>query len=392
MYTVRYKETNEIIDCRERKIDYETNKTDSLSFVLYEKSNFYGRLKEYISKVVVYDDEEKIFDGQVVLVCDKMSENGEFYQEISCLGKLNYLARTLTGKYDIHPGNYKYTEEGADIYYQILENSTVSTYIEQMLSNHNIKVEKENDKDKIFNIGYLDVEDRLTRRTNRETVLEELQDLAENHNGIIVLTEDSEGNNYLDFRDSVDYTPEGPELAKGVNICNFERKNTLGCKISRLYPEGKDNLNIASVNTENNHENFIVDERIEQLYGVYEETHKWEDVTLPKNLLDKAKKYLETRNNNNYSIECKAVDLGYIDSDFTKLRINQVCSIWIDRLGVYEKYRLTKLSLDLDKPWDSNLGFGKNLYSRTRQAIKSSKEIQRKIRLISTSTNEGTEY
>ena len=115
-------------------------------------------------------------------------------------------------------------------------------------------------------------------------------------------------------------------------------------------------------------------------------------MTLPKNLLDKAKKYLETRNNNNYSIECKAVDLGYIDSDFKKLRINQVCSIWIDRLGVYEKYRLTKLSLDLDKPWDSNLGFGKNLYSRTRQAIKSSKEIQRKIRLISTSTNEGTEY
>ena len=32
-------------------------------------------------------------------------------------------------------------------------------------------------------------------------------------------------------------------------------------------------------------------------------------------------------------------------------------------------------------------------YSKgTRQAIKSSKEIQRKIRLISTSTNEGTEY
>ena len=87
MYEIRLKDTSQLIEAFNGKITFEKNKPGLLTFSLYPNSYFYEKLEPYITDLVVYDDNKKVFDGQVISVNDGMDSNGIFTYDVYCLDR-----------------------------------------------------------------------------------------------------------------------------------------------------------------------------------------------------------------------------------------------------------------------------------------------------------------
>ena len=72
-----------------------------------------------------------------------MDSNGIFTYDVYCLDRWDYLSRTKTGRWDVHPGTYTpNTTTTLDTLdqYEIKENMNVQKYVQLILDNHNSKV------------------------------------------------------------------------------------------------------------------------------------------------------------------------------------------------------------------------------------------------------------
>ena len=387
MYTVRLKDTSQLIDAVNGKITFEKNKTGLLTFSLYPNSSNYEKLEPYITDIVVYDDNKKVFDGQVISVNDGMDSNGIFTYDVYCLDRWDYLSRTKTGRWDVHPGTYTpdttTTLDTLDTY-EIKENMNVQKYVQLILDNHNSKVA---DNRKIY-LGNVTVDENVTCTADRETTLKEIQTLAENKEAYIDIREDEEnGKLYLDFLK--DITIQGSKIEKSINLDSIEREGTLETVITRIIPVGKDNLTIKSVN---NNKEYIEDTSLIAKYGVIEEVVKWDDVTVASNLLTKAKNYLSTVNYNMYSITITSKDLSYIYEEFNRFKLHQECEIWVDTLDLWQKHKIIKIEINLDTPWDSKLTFCNSAKTLTRRTVNDKKSLDVTLKNLNKSNYDNTAF
>ena len=386
MYTVRLKDTSQLIDAVNGKITFEKNKVGLFTFSLYPSSSNYEKLQPYITDIVVYDDNNKIFDGQVISVNDGMDSNGIFTYDVYCMDRWDYLNRTKTGRWDIHPGTYTQEEsynEDKDPY-EIKENMNVQKYLKLILDNHNSKV---SDNRKIY-LGNVTVDDNVTCTADRETTLKEIQTLAENKEAYIDIRENEEdGNLYLDFLEDINIP--GSRIEKSINLDSIEREGTLETIITRIIPTGKDNLTIKSVN---GNKDYIENTSLVSKYGVIEEVVKWDDVTVASNLLTKAKKYLSTVNDNKYSITITSKDLSYVNEKFNRFKLHQECEIWVDTLDLWQKHKIIKIEIDIDTPWNSKLTFCNGVKTLTNRTASNKKSLETTLKNINKSNYDNTAF
>ena len=386
MYTVRLKDTSQLIDAINGKITFEKNKAGLLTFSLYPNSSNYEKLKPYITDIVVYDDNNKVFDGQVISVNDGMNSEGIFAYDVYCVDRWDYLNRTKTGRWYIHPGAYTPEEtynEDKDPYI-IKENMNVQKYLNLILDNHNSKVSENR---KVY-LGNVTVTENVTCTADRETTLKEIQTLAENKESYIDIREDEEnGKLYLDFLK--DITIQGSKIEKSINLDSIEREGTLETVITRIIPVGKDNLTIKSVN---NNKEYIEDTILIAKYGVIEEVVKWDDVTVASNLLTKAKKYLSIVNDNKYSITITSKDLSYVNEKFNRFKLHQECEIWVDTLDLWQKHKIIKIEINLDTPWDSKLTFCNSAKTLTRRTVNDKKSLDVTLKNLNKSNYDNTAF
>ena len=380
MYEVRLEKDNSLIECVGAKITKEINKIDLLSFTLYPLSNNYIEVERYVTNIYVIDNikSRKVFSGQVIDISDDMDADGVITKSITCFSKLDYLNRTKTKKWDVHPGPYQKENEtesevGKNDPYIILENMNVKKYLKVLLDNHNSKIEDESKK---IYLGNVTVEDNVTCSCDREDTLKEIQTLAEKKEAYINLREEN-NKLYLDFLQEVNI--EGPEIKEGINIRSASREGTLEKPITRLIPLGKDKLTIKSVN---NNIEYIEDKTAKAIYGVIEEVETWDDVTIASNLLKKAKKYLSEINRESYSINISALDLSYINLNFNRFDLFQTCNIFIEKLGVYEKHMIRKITINVDEPYNSTLEFSNATYSLLKRNIKQNRMLKNSLKTL----------
>ena len=380
MYEVRLEKDNSLIECVGAKITKEINKIDLLSFTLYPLSKNYIEVERYVTNIYVIDTDisKVVFSGQVIDISDYMDSDGVITKSITCFSKLDYLNRTKTKKWDVHPGQYqKENETESEVEkndpYIILENMNVKKYLKVLLDNHNSKIEDESKK---IYLGNVTVEDNVTCSCDREDTLKEIQTLAENKNAYINLREEN-NKLYLDFLKEVNI--QGPDISEGINLKSAKREGTLEKPITRLIPLGKDKLTIKSVN---NNVEYIEDEKAKSIYGVIEEVETWDDVTIADNLLKKAKQYLSEINRESYSIDISALDLSYINLDFNRFDLFQTCNIFIEKLGVYEEHMIRKITINVDEPFNSSLEFSNATYSLLKRNIKQNKMLQNSLKSL----------
>lgn len=367
MYEIKLS-TGETVEALNRQMEETENQASILTFTLLVNSPHFNSFEEFITKIEVYHNEYKIFDGRVINLKPNMDSKGIFSCDVTCESSLNYLNDTRVGKWEIHPGEYTLTETVATLDPSIIyTNVTVNVFLELILNNHNAKVSQ----DKKILLGNITIEDTVYCYTDRETSLNIIQEKLVKSKGGYIQIREVDGNKYLD------YLVEPPiitlniiELA--VNMVNINRQGLWKGVYTRLIPFGKDGLNIKDIN---NGIEYIEDTELAARYGIVEIVENFSDITVAENLLIKARKRLTELNQELYAIECNSLDLSSIDNNFDEFQISQYCRLKNNILGLNELNRIICKTIDFDEEQNIKLKFSNELPAATMRATKNEQRL-----------------
>lgn len=350
MYRIVIKGTGKEIEYINGNIQKEENKADILSFGVLPKTPFFSNLESFVTKIEVFEDDLKIFDGRVIEITDGMNADGALYYNVTCESVLNYLNDTRVGKWAIHPSTKPVLEEGeeADPTITVYENMNVQKTLQLILDNHNSKVLEDK---KIF-MGNITVTDSVYCYTGFETSLNAICEKLLNRKGGFLKIRESNNKYYLDYLKELPNSSNNIELT--VNMKSIDRQNNLTSICTRLIAVGSDGITFDSIN---GGKNYVEATDLISKYGVIEQTHEWPDVTIKENLLEKAKEKIKELNKNIFALEVTALDLSYVDLTFKQFDVSQKVTIVNSLLNISEIHRVISKTINFNDPWNSVLQF-----------------------------------
>ena len=350
MYRIVIKGTGKEIEYINGNIQKEENKADILSFGVLPKTPFFSNLESFVTKIEVFEDDTKVFNGRIIEITDGMNEDGMLYYNVTCESVLNYLNDTRVGKWAIHPSSKPVLEEGeeADTTVIVYENMNVQKTLQLILDNHNSKVLEDK---KIF-IGNVTVSDSVYCYTGFETSLNAICEKLLNRKAGFLKIRESNNKYYLDYLKELPNDSNNIELT--VNMKSISRQNNLTSICTRLIAVGSDGITFESIN---GGKNYVEATELISKYGVIEQTHEWPDVTIKENLLAKAKEKIKDLNKNVFALEVTALDLSYVDLTFKQFDVSQKVTIKNNLLNLSETHRVIAKTINFNDPWNSVLQF-----------------------------------
>ena len=316
------------------KLMLEDNGAGSLTFKIYKSNLNYHTIKKLYPLISVERDGRTIFKGRVI------SDKKDFYngKSVEVEGKLTFLNDSY-----IEP--FSFSGSPVELFRMIIEN-------------HNMQV-TDWQQFKIGTVTVEDANDYIVRSS--ENILNSWNALKDkcfksSLGGHVRIRYEDDGD-YIDWiSDYGTVSKQSIEFAKNMIDMSSERDATE--TYTAIRPIGAEGdgakIDIASVN---DGKVFIVNEEKAAEYGIIyapESESTWQDVTLPENLLKKAKEKLygafitlkET-------YEIKAVDLNLTDPDIEALDICEYVPVVSRPHGVNGRYLLSKAQICLAAPQNS---------------------------------------
>ena len=342
------------------KITYEVNKAGTLIFTIPSSNPMYSNLAKLKSTIYVYQNEKEIWRGRI------LDSTRDFYnnKKITCEGELAFLNDGIISPYD-------YTTGGIGI----------SSYIEMILNTYNRQC-SENRKIYLGNIQFAGTIYRGSE--SYVNCLSELTDkITDNENvgGYLSIRHGTDGKTYLDlYSDSISESSQKIEFGK--NMLDFEEYIDASSVFTYLIPLGARDestdkpIDITSVN---GGKNYVMSETGVALYGNIYRTYTWDDVTIPSNLLTKAKKLLADSIAEATTLTIPAVDMHLLDVTVEKINIGNKVRVQSIPHNIDEDFVCTKIVLDLLAPDQSEYTFGLELSSSSSNHVNSVKDQKKKL-------------
>lgn len=314
----------------------EVNKIGSLSFKIYPDHVYYGRLEKMKSIISVHQGARTLFKGRVY------SDNMDFHKvkKVEVEGLLGYFNDSRVRPYDF--------------------SGSVEAYFTMLVNQHNEQVE-DFQKFKVGVVTVTDPNDLIVRASsNVPKTWDEINDkLIKLLGGYISIRYEDDGN-YVDYL--ADYTDVSTQdIAFSVNLLDLNLDNKANSLSTCIIPYGaKDNatgekIDITSVN---DGLDYIYDEDAVARYGRIFEVVTWEDVTLPSNLLSKARLYLSEKVRLLSKLTVKAIDLHLTDETIEAFKLGDYVRVYSDPHGIDERVLLTAYSMDLTNPSGCTITLG----------------------------------
>ena len=360
MYTIRLDDTLmfdprvdelEIFDARAQ---FEVNKTNGLDFTVYPSHPLYARFKRFKSIVELYQNNVLLFRGRV------LNDEAGLYNEkkIICEGELAYFNDTI-----IRPFEFQGTIEG---------------FLSYIISQHNSQVENI----KKFTLGNVTVTNStnnivrssIDAQTSWEIINNRLIKLL---GGYIVLRR-ANNINYIDYLADSNYMSL-QKIELGKNLLDLTRRINGDEVITALIPYGAkideqsdERITIKSVN---NNIDYIYDQEAVEKHGWIFGTETWDDVTIPSNLLTKARQTLAAGILLNSSIELTALDLSLMDISIDEFRIFEYVKVEVPTHLIDDNLLISKMSLDILSPENNKLTLGLDIQTFTERQIQNEKAL-----------------
>lgn len=322
------------------------NGVPTLKYTIPYSDKFYQDYQRRISKIEVkYDDVSK-FKGR--LLNDRLLFNGN--KELTFEGELAFLN-------DIQYPPYEFEGDYGDLF-------------KDVLNYYNSKC----DKDKRFNVGQITMTDSnnyITRSSETysscwnvisEKILsyggyiklryvgdERYLDLLY-ESGVVTKQKIEFGENLLDLEEYIDSS----EIATVVIPLGAKKNDTkeLNDNIQRTYTAER--IDIRSVNNGK----LCIESKLVKKLGRVERVVNWDDVTIPSNLLTKAKKKCDELILENQSITAKAIDLHYAGNDTPYFKIGDIIPILSKPHNIETTAILTERTTYLNDPTQDTFSLG----------------------------------
>lgn len=317
------------------KLEQALNDAGTFEFTITKNNPLYDEIYPRVSSVRITKNDTEIFFGQV-----RTSEEVlEGEKDVSCVGELSFL-------YDSIQPQKRY------------QDYTPQQFFNELVTNHNNQVED----DKKFRPGKVtvtDPNDSLYRFTNFEDTLTDIRDkLCDSLNGYLRIRK-SEGNRYIDLLRLEDYGKYSDQPIKfGYNLLDFVKKDSgeaiytalipLGARLDESQIDGLDSyLTIESVN---GGKNYLKNDAAIKQFGLIWAVQKWDDVTVPENLILKGKEWLRSNQYKTLTLELTAIDMSMLKSDIDSFNLGDTIHVIAKDFGLDAVYPVQKKTTYLQEP------------------------------------------
>lgn len=334
------------------ELDLQTGYAGELALKVPPLNPLYGEIHNRKSMVSVYRGNTEIFYGEV-----RTREKDRFKnQPVKATGALSFLADSILPQQEWH-----------DI--------SPRDLLDAWLQLHNNQVE---DRKKIYTgvVTIHDSNDSLYRITDRENTLEAIRDkLVDRLGGYLRLRHEND-KLYLDWLTIQEYGKycEQP-IQFGENLMDYSETMTADDVITALIPLGaaieqetdenaseferlEKNVDITSVN---DGKDYIYSKEAVENFGWVWRTEKWDDVSVPANLLKKATEFLTSNQYESLVISLTAVDLSLFGQDYDSFDIGDRVLCNAIPYGMKKVLPVMEMKIPLQQPDQAQLTLGENL-------------------------------
>lgn len=334
------------------ELDLQTGYAGELTLKVPPLNPLYGEIHNRKSMVSVYRGNTEIFYGEV-----RTREKDRFKnQPVKATGALSFLADSILPQQEWH-----------DI--------SPRDLLDAWLQLHNNQVE---DRKKIYTgvVTIHDSNDSLYRITDRENTLEAIRDkLVDRLGGYLRLRHEND-KLYLDWLTIQEYGKycEQP-IQFGENLMDYSETMTADDVITALIPLGaaieqetdenaseferlEKNVDITSVN---DGKDYIYSKEAVENFGWVRRTEKWDDVSVPANLLKKATEFLTSNQYESLVISLTAVDLSLFGQDYDSFDIGDRVLCNAIPYGMKKVLPVMEMKIPLQQPDQAQLTLGENL-------------------------------
>lgn len=334
------------------ELDLQTGYAGELTLKVPPLNPLYGEIHNRKSMVSVYRGNTEIFYGEV-----RTREKDRFKnQPVKATGALSFLADSILPQQEWH-----------DI--------SPRDLLDAWLQLHNNQVE---DRKKIYTgvVTIHDSNDSLYIITDRENTLEAIRDkLVDRLGGYLRLRHEND-KLYLDWLTIQEYGKycEQP-IQFGENLMDYSETMTADDVITALIPLGaaieqetdenaseferlEKNVDITSVN---DGKDYIYSKEAVENFGWVWRTEKWDDVSVPANLLKKATEFLTSNQYESLVISLTAVDLSLFGQDYDSFDIGDRVLCNAIPYGMKKVLPVMEMKIPLQQPDQAQLTLGENL-------------------------------
>ena len=348
----------------------EMGSAGSFSFRIHKGHPNFIHLQPFQSEIIVYEDTEPCFYGRML----KPEADFQNMVSIVCEGELTYLLDSIQ-----RPFSYSGTIEG---------------YIETLLGTHNSQVEDKKQIQKgTIRVTGPSISQELKSYTDTLTVLRKL---AEESGGYFRIRHSGE-KRYLDYL--WDYGGENLQPIRfGENLLDLTKYVDSSRIITCLIVQGgeveyQDELGetqtrTVDISSVNSGKDYLEATEAIARYGRIWGYQKFEDVTVPADLLEKGKAYLSEASALPETIELKAVDLSLIDTSVSAFRLGYWTQVESIPHDIQQKFLLSRREVNLLDASQGSITLGRQAATLTGNMNKSQSEVSDRVEQTAKETSE----
>lgn len=343
-------------------LNLELNTAGTLIFICPPENLYYDKIYNRKSIVSVYRDEREIFIGEVREQTKDLRGN----KKVQCVGLLSYLADSIQPQMEYH-------------------NQTPYQLLSKFLETHNEKVD-ERKKIRLGRVTVTDPNDSLYRYTNYETTLEAIMTkMVEKLGGYLKLRR--EGTHlildYLRLEEMGKDTGQCIEF--GLNLLDYTEDLSAEDVATAIIPLGKEIEGDANavlkqytdITSVNDGKNYLVSKEALTEFGLVCKVIRWDDVTVPANLLRKGAEWLKDNQFEMVELNLSAVDLSEFEIATETIECGDRVRCRAYPFGMDRLFPVMKQTIPLQKPGEIKVVLGSN---QSKGYIQSSQDAVRQIK------------
>ena len=343
-------------------LNLELNTAGSLSFICPPENPYYEKIYNRKSIVSVYRDEKEIFIGEVREQTKDLRGN----KKVQCVGLLSYLADSIQPQMEYHDQTP----------YQLLS---------KFLKIHNEQVD---DKKKIMlgRVTVTDPNNSLYRFTNYETTMEVIMTkMVDKLGGYLKLRREEE-HLYLDYLrlEEMGKATEQP-IEFGVNLLDYTEDLSAEDITTAIIPLGKEIdgeendilKKYTDIQSVNDGKNYLVSKEAKDEFGWVCRVIRWDDVTVPANLLRKGAAWLKDNQFEMVELALSAVDLSEFGIPTETIECGDRVRCIAYPFGMDRVFPVMKQTIPLQKPGEIKVVLGSN---QAKGYIQSSADAVRQLK------------
>lgn len=317
-------------------------------------------------RVVRVSDNVTIWRGRAINTQDHMDENSNpFCKEVLCEDELGYLCDTQVRAQDIN-------------------NLSTADFLNLVINSHNAHTTS----DKQFVLGTVAINTAINTSLNFDTSLNTLiTNLVNASGGILALRYGANDTRYIDYL-STDGNTNNTVIALAKNMRSLVVEKDVTNIATRIIPIGKDNLTIASVNS---NIDYLQNTDAVNQFGVVEQKVDFSDITDATALKTAGQTELDQASKAQIKVSVTAYDLSTIGVDASSFFISNNVRVTNSVMNFDDTFRLIEKVTDLTQPFNITLTFN-NKFERLADKQVQMQRTANFVNQISDSNGVNTYY